>query len=324
MSYSLSCTGSPGGDGNGKEIDIWNSQYTIKYMYVFCISILILGTFVFLITKYMWCSLLITGKLVMVHVLFAMNFDISSLRSTRTRIAKVEPARRRERVVSRVKQYTSTSSSPPRPPPEGAEMRDWGRHMGYGVYGRMRVIFLGHNPSDKSWDFCAPYAHGSNRFWKLLADAKLAPHDMCEPSKHVEYPEKLGLAFSDLIVTKGSVAADVKDVVDPNAVAERILKWAGGTPPRILACVSKSVAQKFMPGWKGKYGPAGYGGEWRLKGMEDVSIWVLPSTSGRAGLKWAERLQPFVQLSSIVKQWPWPENEEDDEEEEAQVLDKSS
>lgn len=247
---------------------------------------------------------------------FAMNFNISSLRSTRTRVAKVEPVHRRERVVSRAVRSASTSQQPPS---DGAEMRDWGRHMEHGAHGRMRVLFLGHNPSEKSWDNCAPYAHGSNRFWKLLADSGLAPRDMCEPSRHIEFPEKLGLAFSDVIVTKGSVAADVNDLVQPNDVAERILKWAG-TPPRIIACVSKSVAQKFLPGWKGSFGPAGIGQDWSLRGFEQTSIWVLPSTSGRAGLKWQDRLQPFIDINEVVRQWPWPaivsssENDEEDEE----------
>ncbi len=214
---------------------------------------------------------------------------------------------------SRTKSVAAKSSTPAQPPPEGAELRDWGRHMRNGAHGRMRVLFLGHNPSEKSWDMCAPYAHGSNRFWKLLADSRLAPADMCEPHLHTEFPEKLGLAFADLIVTRGSVAADVKDVVDPNSVAERILRWAG-TPPRIVACVSKSVAQKFLPGWKGSFGQVGVGRDWRLKGLEDSAIWVLPSTSGRAGLKWVDRLQPFVDLNDVVKDWDWPDGVVDGEE----------
>jgi len=188
--------------------------------------------------------------------------------------------------------------------------------MEKGKYGRMRVLFLGHNPSAKSWDDEAPYAHGSNRFWKLLDSSGLAQSSLCIPALHVRYPKELGYAFADLVVTKGSVASEIKDTIVPSTICARILEESGGMAPRILACVSKSVAEKMLSGWNKKggegFGKVGIGSDWGFEGggFEDTQIWVLPSTSGRAPMKWEDRLEPFRMIAEAIKEHPWPNPEE--------------
>lgn len=40
----------------------------------------------------------------------------------------------------------------------------------------LRIIFIGHNPSNKSWEEGHYYANPSNRFWFLLKEIKMIPH----------------------------------------------------------------------------------------------------------------------------------------------------
>lgn len=136
-----------------------------------------------------------------------------------------------------------------------------------------------------------------------------ASESLASPERHVDYPRLLGYGFGDLLVVSGSVASDVKNKVNPGEVSMRIRRNAGHCP-RVLALVSKTVAEKLCLGWKGNredYGMIGFGRQWALTGLEDAEVWVLPSSSGRAGLKWESRIKPFVELKEHVQQWPWPE-----------------
>lgn len=187
--------------------------------------------------------------------------------------------------------------------------RDWVNYLGHEH--PLRVLFVGHNPSDRSWDVCAPYAHGSNKFWKLLAESALVPETLSSPSKFTELPVALGLGFVDLFVTRGSDARVVerrarKDAGWRGGFVQRVLAGTAGRPPKILACVSKIVAQQLLLKWKGDYGPVGLGSQWNLAGLEQVQFWVLPSTSARAVLSHESRLAPFVALKQhLDRELPW-------------------
>lgn len=187
--------------------------------------------------------------------------------------------------------------------------RDWANYLGWEH--PLRVIFVGHNPSDRSWDVCAPYAHGSNKFWKLVTESGLVPEALGSPSSFIELPTALGIGFVDLFVTRGSDARVVerrarKDTGWREDFLQRILAGTHGHPPKILACVSKTVAQQLLPKWKGDYGPIGLGSVWNLTGLERVQFWVLPSTSARAVLSHENRLAPFVALKTHLDlEVPW-------------------
>lgn len=141
-----------------------------------------------------------------------------------------------------------------------------------------------------------------------MHESGLVPEEHAKPDQFAKLPSLVGVGFTDLFVTSGSDASKVnggegdllrKDVVD------RILTGTEGVPPRIVCCVSKIVAKKLLAGWNGDYGRSGKGEEWGLDGLKETIVWVLPSTSGRAGLKWAERLGPFQTLAAFVNETPW-------------------
>lgn len=229
---------------------------------------------------------------------------LDALRSTRTRIAK-------PRTIHRAELSMNSHVD------EDASKRDFSNYLG--PRHPLRVIFVGHNPSDVSWECAAPYAHGSNRFWKLLNESNLAPADLCEPRYFSRLPDEVGIGFIDLFVTSGSDASLVGKGAEKSdewrkEFLMRLEKGTKGTPPNILCCLSKIVAKKLLRGWNGAYGFAGQGKDWDLEGADDCEVWVLPSTSGRAGLKWEQRLKPFQELSKKVHQTgPWNGNNKESE-----------
>lgn len=192
---------------------------------------------------------------------------------------------------------------------DDSALRDWINYAGRKH--PLRVVFVGHNPSDRSWDVCAPYAHSSNRFWKLLGESGLVEEGLSRATMFAKLPDLMGLGFVDLFVTRGSDAKVVeqnarKDTGWRDRFIQRVRDGTHGRPPRILACVSKTVAQQLLPKWKGDFGPAGFGREWNLPGLEQVQIWVLPSTSARAVLSHENRLAPFVALKRHLDlEPPW-------------------
>lgn len=215
---------------------------------------------------------------------------LDNLRSTRTRIAKPVSAS----VVSKAE-----------PSAEGP-LRDFSRY--FGDQHPLRVIFIGHNPSDVSWKEAAPYAHKSNRFWRLMEESGLVPEKLARPEHFARLPAAVGVGFADLFVTSGSDASKVNEGEgEPlrRQVMGRILKGTGGVPPKVVCCVSKIVAKKLLAEWSGDYGRAGTGKDWGLDEVQDTIVWVLPSTSGRAGLTWPQRLGPFEKLAEFVKETPW-------------------
>lgn len=192
---------------------------------------------------------------------------------------------------------------------EHESLRDWARYLG--PQHPLRLIFIGHNPSDRSWDQCAPYAHGSNLFWKLLAESNLAPQSLCQPTSFLALPMTVGIGFIDLFVTRGSDARVIERSYQKSPrwredFVERILNGTHNNPPMILACVSKIVANQLLPKWKGAYGFVGFGANWNLRGLDQVEIWVIPSTSARAAISYEKRLKPFVALKSrLDRDSPW-------------------
>lgn len=203
----------------------------------------------------------------------------------------------------------SSSMSNEASPAEDAEAakRDFANYLG--DRHPLRVIFVGHNPSDVSWDSIAPYAHATNKFWRLLREANLAPEKLCKPKYFSSLPAAAGIGFIDLFVTSGSDASKVEPGAEKlsewrEQFLERLENGTGGNPPKILCCISKIVAKKLLQGWNGDYGSVGKGSEWGLTSALESDIWVLPSTSGRAGLKWNQRLEPFQRLrAQFTEEW---------------------
>lgn len=228
--------------------------------------------------------------------------SLDRFRSTRTRIVK-------PRACSSAAS-SSASSAGLAEETEGSNQTeqvaicDWSRH--FGNHNPLRVVFVGHNPSTKSWTTIAPYAHGSNHLWKILQTTGLVPQELCEPRLHTCLPERVGIGFIDLFVSSGSDASRVqpnaeKDMKWRRLFLERFERATMGKAPMVVCCVSKIVGRKMLGGWKGEFGCVGNGREWQLKGLEKSEIWVMPSTSGRAGMTWEQRVGPFKKLAERLR-----------------------
>lgn len=235
---------------------------------------------------------------------------IHSFRSTRPAASKTAPIRKD--LLQRKKRAISKTNIPVALNSTAEVSRDWLTYIPPGLP-RLRILFIGHNPSDRSWSVAAPYAHGSNSFWKLLPAAALAPEEECQPQNFASLARKRGIAFGDLHVVSGSDASKVTARTDAKPVqldlVERMQKHMD-CPPRALALVSKTVAQKFLGLPKVSFGLQGTARELNCRGWlcGDTQIWVLPSTSGRAGLRWEERLAPFKQFEEATRIWSWNES----------------
>lgn len=216
--------------------------------------------------------------------------SLDNLRSTRTRIVKLVAHPR-----STLIQSISAQQNIPN--------RDFSRFLGKSH--PLRIIFVGHNPSERSWDLEAPYAHPTNKFWRLLREAQLVPENLCKPEEYKKLVHVSGIGFIDLFVVKGSDASKVRKDAFKNGLwkqdfCSRLTTGTGGVAPHALCCVSKIVAKKLLGNWGGHFGQVGTGQDYGINGAKSSTIWVLPSTSGRAAMTWEARLAPFKELALQV------------------------
>ena len=62
----------------------------------------------------------------------------------------------------------------------------------------LRLIVVGHNPSEKAWELGHYYANPSNRMWKLLSAAGIVPPGLVA-SDDDDCPIKCGVGFTDVV-----------------------------------------------------------------------------------------------------------------------------
>jgi TDG/mug DNA glycosylase family protein len=78
-------------------------------------------------------------------------------------------------------------------------------------YGEMplRLLFVGHNPSQHSWDSGHYYSQPSNRFWKLLIESGIVAGDI-ETINDDLLVQQFRIGFTDVIRVPNSDAASLK------------------------------------------------------------------------------------------------------------------
>lgn len=62
----------------------------------------------------------------------------------------------------------------------------------------LRVIIVGHNPSEKAWELGHYYGNPSNRMWKLLSAAGIVPPNFTA-SNDDDCPITCGVGFTDVV-----------------------------------------------------------------------------------------------------------------------------
>ena len=208
----------------------------------------------------------------------------------------------------------------------------------------LRLLLIGHNPSDHAWESGFPYSNPSNRFWSLMRASRVVPPSFL-PS-HADAAPSLGVGITDVGCVPGSDAAAFKRhqmkafrsqlFASLAAHLDRCAAWAAvgaavsndgngsveaaesgddATPRRAPASFAPLlVAFTGKRQWAQLFDPPLVGFEhgaqrvrppgWPLPASAEV--WVLPSTSGRAVMTAQERAQPYEALGRRVAELPWP------------------
>lgn len=174
---------------------------------------------------------------------------------------------------------------------------------------RLKVVFVGMNPSDESWRSVAPYANETNKMWPLLREAGFGEEEELAPGNFANLPAANGIGFCDLFVVNESDSTNVgRGVASTDIRADFLhrLKGAVEKPPHVIALVCKNVCSRLLDirdTSRIEYGKVGcarslLGSAWFTR---DVEVWLLPCTSGRASQSpFEEKASIFATLSKYL------------------------
>ncbi|OWZ01664.1 hypothetical protein PHMEG_00026906 [Phytophthora megakarya] len=205
---------------------------------------------------------------------------------------------------------------------------------------RLRLLIVGHNPSDHAWKTGYSYSNPTNRMWMLLTGT-LAPHSwegvVPSTARIVEQnimPHIYGVGFTSIGLEPGNDASKygkttmeawrdsffkrlrrhaaqvcLNDHSDIKHEESDVKKCELGHAPILVAFSGKrQFSWLFSPPLSKieNYGrqtklPPGWPHELRA----DSEVWVLPSSSGRAAMTTAQRTLPYQQLAERLHQIPW-------------------
>ena len=171
----------------------------------------------------------------------------------------------------------------------------------------MRVLFVGINPGIRSAAIGHHFAGYSNRFWKLLFDARLVPEPI-GPEDDWRLPA-WGFGITNLIprTTPGIDTLRPQEYVDgERALRRKVRRWK----PEIVAFVGVTLYRALR-----KKGSGVFLGEFVKKTpdpffrcglqseqFEGARVFVLPNPSGRnANFSYAQMLAAFRRLARAIR-----------------------
>ena len=184
----------------------------------------------------------------------------------------------------------NSSSSPPKP--------RWAPF----IAPNQLIWFVGYNPGIRSFETQSYYAHPTNRFWKLLYEANFI--DQLLESKDFRLVCNYSLGMIDLS-TRPTVSGSE---LSRNEFAEgknHILKLVQELQPKWLAANGLGVGRALK-----NYKLRNEFGDWGLLEKSSTRLWVLPSSSGRAGsrngvgMSYADKLQEWKRFHDYVVKKP--------------------
>jgi TDG/mug DNA glycosylase family protein len=167
----------------------------------------------------------------------------------------------------------------------------------------LRLLLVGHNPSEHSWDSGHYFSQPSNNFWKLITESGLLEEDV--NANDDEMLEKMQIGFTDVIRVPNSKSNAITRrffVEQRSFFYKRIITNAhrvGGSPERIAFVGKRQFAMLFDPPLKKvelglqELNPPGF--------PFDSEIWVLSTPSGRSPMKWEERVKPYEELALAMQ-----------------------
>ena len=167
----------------------------------------------------------------------------------------------------------------------------------------LRLLLVGHNPSDHSWNSGHYFSQPSNNFWKLIIESGILEEDV--NANDDEMLEKMQIGFTDVIRVPNSNSNTISRKVfteQRTFFYKRIKDNAhrvGGSPERIAFVGKRQFAMLFDPPLKKV--------ELGLQELTppafpfDCEIWVLSTPSGRSPMKWEERVKPYEELAQTMQ-----------------------
>ena len=167
----------------------------------------------------------------------------------------------------------------------------------------LRLLLVGHNPSEHSWHSGHYFSQPSNNFWKLVTESGLLGPDV--EANDDSMLERMQIGFTDVIRVPNSNSSTISRAYfrEQRSFFYNRIKdnaYRVGAPPERIAFVGKrQFSMLFDPPLKSV--------DLGLQFVEppgfpfDTEIWVLSTPSGRSPMKWEERLQPYTELAQTMQ-----------------------
>lgn len=160
------------------------------------------------------------------------------------------------------------------------------------------VLFVGINPGLRSARLGHHFAGYSNRFWKLLAESGLTPHQL-QPDEDHTLPA-LGFGLTNLIA-RPTAGIDTLRPAEFVAGVRLLRRKVRRTRPRIVALVGVTLYRVVAGGPRGTAVRPGAQSEM----FEGGRLFVLPNPSGRnAHYGYEEMLAIYRDLAAMTQAGP--------------------
>jgi TDG/mug DNA glycosylase family protein len=154
----------------------------------------------------------------------------------------------------------------------------------------LSLVLCGTAPSLVSKKQAAYYAHPGNIFWKTLAEVGLTPRLLLAR----EYPDLLKYRIGLTDLNKKEWGAD-SELTHAGFDVQNFVEKMRHFRPRAIAFSSKFAASKFLGRAELQYGR-------QIETLDGISIFIMPSTSGRARRYFD--LSHWEKLATHVKNTP--------------------
>ena len=157
----------------------------------------------------------------------------------------------------------------------------------------MRVLFVGINPGIRSSLTGHHFAGFSNRFWKLLYEARLVPEPIGFADDH-RLPD-WGYGITNIVPrpTPGIDTLRADEYITGRLTLRRKIRRY---QPAIVALVGVTVFRAMFPERRGPVAPG-----LQAERLGDAAVFVLPNPSGRnANFSYSEMLAAFRSLKRHV------------------------
>ena len=137
------------------------------------------------------------------------------------------------------------------------------------------LVFVGINPGEYSAQSGHYYSHPGNNFWTALSASPLVPYTVRYEDDHTLLKTQ-GIGFTDVVKRVTSDSTDISDteLLAAEPTFHQRLKYA---TPRAVCFTSSRAFDVLFPNRRST-GTWGY----QFNSFNGASIWVMPSTSGRA------------------------------------------